>query len=312
MRVKTISFMVFYDRAHLVRTVRWRTVAKTLATGLEVRRWPQCSTGKSKKVSRASFVGGNAPPGPFLFLLVLWIGVVPGVEGSHCPPRHSLLAVAAVGLGQEADLLVIADGRHLHPGLSAKFADSQHQISLEAIVSRDVMEIIIRFQHREISDGTDDTAVAAELIDKCRAAAQHTDSVTKGISMLGTGMEHGLIASGSGQTTRGRAGSGTRRPFLSGRISERLPRMGIIGRLTVAAFALSACTAQMTGTPEGPGFIAELPQGVLDIAAPYQDLQAVRLSPEDGCYYYRYVGPVETLMLPLRTQDGRPICTSTG
>lgn len=45
------------------------------------------------------------------------------------------------------------------------------------------------------------------------------------------------------------------------------------------------------------------------IAAPYQDLQSVWLKPEDGCYWYSHVGPVETTMLPLRTPDGRPICT---
>ena len=37
-----------------MRTLRWRTVAKTLSTGLDVRRWSQCSAGKSKNVSRAS------------------------------------------------------------------------------------------------------------------------------------------------------------------------------------------------------------------------------------------------------------------
>ena len=45
------------------------------------------------------------------------------------------------------------------------------------------------------------------------------------------------------------------------------------------------------------------------LAAPYQDLQSVRLRPGDGCYWYRHVGPVEATMLPLRTPEGRPICT---
>ncbi|MGS4943941.1 hypothetical protein ACVDG3_00550 [Meridianimarinicoccus sp. RP-17] len=45
------------------------------------------------------------------------------------------------------------------------------------------------------------------------------------------------------------------------------------------------------------------------VAAPYQDLQSVRLLPEDGCYWYRHVGPVETTLLPLRTATGQPICT---
>ena len=33
--------------------VRWRAVANTLSTGLEVRRWSRCSAGTSKNVSRA-------------------------------------------------------------------------------------------------------------------------------------------------------------------------------------------------------------------------------------------------------------------
>jgi len=57
------------------------------------------------------------------------------------------------------------------------------------------------------------------------------------------------------------------------------------------------------------GFIGELPEGVLAIVAPYQDLDAVRIDPLDGCYIYRYAGPVETTFLPLRAVDGRPICT---
>lgn len=36
--LKTISLAVFEESESLVRTVRWRTVAKTLSMGLEVRR----------------------------------------------------------------------------------------------------------------------------------------------------------------------------------------------------------------------------------------------------------------------------------
>jgi len=57
------------------------------------------------------------------------------------------------------------------------------------------------------------------------------------------------------------------------------------------------------------GFIKELPEGVLEIAAPFQDLNAVRIEPTDGCFVYRYVGPVETTYLPLRSKRGNPICT---
>lgn len=63
-----------------------------------------------------------------------------------------------------------------------------------------------------------------------------------------------------------------------------------------------------TGTST-EGFIKELPEGVLEIAAPFQDLNAVRIEPTDGCFVYRYVGPVETTYLPLRSKRGNPICT---
>lgn len=39
--LKTMRRAVFWDRAPFVRTVRWRTVAKTLSIGLAVRRWSQ-------------------------------------------------------------------------------------------------------------------------------------------------------------------------------------------------------------------------------------------------------------------------------
>lgn len=77
-----------------------------------------------------------------------------------------------------------------------------------------------------------------------------------------------------------------------------------------AILALGACAAPMARAPDQPpGFIEELPQQVVALAAPYQDLRAVRLRPEDGCYWYQRVGPVETTMLPLRTAAGGPICT---
>ena len=77
-----------------------------------------------------------------------------------------------------------------------------------------------------------------------------------------------------------------------------------------APLFLAACATtvgQDQSTPDG--FIAELPEGVLAVAAPFQDLTAVRIDPTNGCYVYRHVGPVETTFLPLRTTEGRPICT---
>jgi hypothetical protein len=52
-----------------------------------------------------------------------------------------LVAGTALSLGQESDLFVIADGRHLHPGRLPEFSDGQHQISLETIVARDIRDL---------------------------------------------------------------------------------------------------------------------------------------------------------------------------
>jgi len=70
---------------------------------------------------------------------------------------------------------------------------------------------------------------------------------------------------------------------------------------------LAACDA--AGLQGGP-FIRDVPEQVAALAAPNQDLSAVRLMPEDGCYWYRHKGPVETTLLPLRSKDGSPICVS--
>src|SRR4051794_19993608 len=52
--IQPARLAVFADKAPFVRTVRCRTVANTLSIGFDVRRWSQCSAGKSKKASRAS------------------------------------------------------------------------------------------------------------------------------------------------------------------------------------------------------------------------------------------------------------------
>ncbi len=77
---------------------------------------------------------------------------------------------------------------------------------------------------------------------------------------------------------------------------------------------MAATTILVAGceTPQGgtnAGFIKTLPEGVTAVAAPYQNLNAVKINPADGCYVYRHDGPVESTLLPLRTTKGRPICT---
>ncbi len=56
------------------------------------------------------------------------------------------------------------------------------------------------------------------------------------------------------------------------------------------------------------GFLNELPEEVVALAAPNQNLQAVRLLEEDGCYWYEHDGPVERTLLPLMSKRGRHIC----
>jgi len=80
----------------------------------------------------------------------------------------------------------------------------------------------------------------------------------------------------------------------------------------IASFVvLSACSSSGINSNGSANarFIDDLPEAVIAMAAPYQDLEAVRLLPEDGCYWYQHVGPVETTMLPLRTVRGNKICT---
>ncbi|WP_293446727.1 lipoprotein [Planktotalea sp.] len=77
-----------------------------------------------------------------------------------------------------------------------------------------------------------------------------------------------------------------------------------------AASLLAACQdVTATSTSKAIPFIAEVPEGVTSIAAPGQNLTALRIDPVDGCYTFQHVGPVETTFLPLRANNGRPICT---
>lgn len=83
------------------------------------------------------------------------------------------------------------------------------------------------------------------------------------------------------------------------KIGYRLP--------VLALLALAACTPTTAPSDGGAPALAAVPEGVLSAAAPFQDLSTVQLR-DDGCYWYRHSGPVETTLLPLLTVDGRPIC----
>lgn len=56
----------------------------------------------------------------------------------------------------------------------------------------------------------------------------------------------------------------------------------------------------------------QVPEEVIALAAPHQNISTARLQPEDNCYWYEHVGPVETTLLPLLSQQGGPICLASG
>ncbi|WP_147110134.1 hypothetical protein [Tateyamaria sp. syn59] len=86
-----------------------------------------------------------------------------------------------------------------------------------------------------------------------------------------------------------------------------MTRTGLM--LAAAALALAACDETTQSGGVGGPFLSPLPDNILAMADPKQDLNAVKVDPVDGCLVYRHVGPVETTFLPLRNKQGRPICT---
>ena len=102
---------------------------------------------------------------------------------------------------------------------------------------------------------------------------------------------------------------------LSRRDAERPPALCAAAAvraalLVVPLLALGACaTPRLEAADLEPGISEDAMMRLSAMAAPYQDLRSVELRSEDGCYWYRHVGPVETTMLPLRTTEGSAICT---
>ncbi|WP_410468959.1 hypothetical protein [Sulfitobacter litoralis] len=77
--------------------------------------------------------------------------------------------------------------------------------------------------------------------------------------------------------------------------------------LLTTVLALGACSETFSNSP-GASSRPPLPENILELAAPNQDLTTAYLRPEDSCYWYMHAGPVETTPLPLRTAAGNPIC----
>lgn len=77
-------------------------------------------------------------------------------------------------------------------------------------------------------------------------------------------------------------------------------------QLIAALLLVGACApvgAEMAANGSG-----DIPESVVALAAPGQDLSTARLLPADNCYWYLHPGPVETTLVPLRAVGGGPIC----
>ncbi|MCU4653782.1 hypothetical protein N8I71_13135 [Roseibacterium sp. SDUM158016] len=79
-------------------------------------------------------------------------------------------------------------------------------------------------------------------------------------------------------------------------------------RTILAPVALLTLLAACGAPPTPQGETETLTEQLMALVAPGQDMSNVRIE-SDGCYWYRYVGPVEVTYLPLLTRDGRMICT---
>ena len=79
-----------------------------------------------------------------------------------------------------------------------------------------------------------------------------------------------------------------------------------IQSLTIFLF-LTACASE---SGQNGDFMSEVPEQVIELAAPNQNLSAVAILEEDGCFWYEHVGPVETTLLPLLSNRGRHLCTA--
>lgn len=80
-------------------------------------------------------------------------------------------------------------------------------------------------------------------------------------------------------------------------------------RVSASLIALSVLSACADNGGQNGDFMREVPEQVIELAAPNQNLSAVTILEEDGCFWYEHVGPVETTLLPLLSTRGRHICT---
>lgn len=78
--------------------------------------------------------------------------------------------------------------------------------------------------------------------------------------------------------------------------------------VAVALSLTAGCAIQPTGPGDSADRRGNVPEAVIALAAPDQDVATARVLPNDNCYWYEHSGPVETTLLPLTTPNGNPIC----
>ncbi|WP_281969014.1 hypothetical protein [Roseovarius nanhaiticus] len=80
--------------------------------------------------------------------------------------------------------------------------------------------------------------------------------------------------------------------------------------IPAALFLVTGCAVQPNEITKSDKGIGSLPENVITMADPDQDLSTARLRPEDNCFWYEHKGPVETTLVPLRSPQGNPICAT--
>lgn len=87
--------------------------------------------------------------------------------------------------------------------------------------------------------------------------------------------------------------------------------MKIIVAALAGSLLLGACAAPVPPAPAAPALPSpeqQIQDQITAMAAPNQNLATARVHDDDNCFWFSYVGPVETTELPLLTREGRHIC----
>ena len=80
--------------------------------------------------------------------------------------------------------------------------------------------------------------------------------------------------------------------------------------IALTLLVLAGCAAQRPDIAAEEASPYPIPNEVVAIAGPNQDLTTARLDPADDCYWYYHAGPVETTLVPLRAANRNQICNA--